>query len=307
MDEMKIGKTLRSLLACLSALPLAGAILLGDGPANAASIQSVRVDLDLFGPLGRIGQSTDFDETSAGDGEQLDDDVLAEVHETGAFSRGSLDRFGNLGFEGAIFSNALATTEARSADDAFVSPAVSLSRVTSRVIVDGGRFELLGADNSFMTLILKVTSSLLPLNEAEGARLAAKSILSFDMVENFGAAEVRNNGIPLNFTQSVDRGLNVLTIDPTFIEIDLGVAQPLEQFKIGYEVVLRADPNGAPEIMTWSYEDPMSVVFDTPTFTPIAAAVPAPPALLTALTGLAGLALISRRRQKAVTGSARPT
>ncbi len=256
--------------------------------AGATTIQGVRVQIE---PLpGAI--SFNADRTEAADGQAITRDVMTTLSEPGVFGQASMDRFGNVALSGSLFGGGRLEVRAEAAFDEFINPFPVSTQVTSQVIVDGGSFRLLGPSGTKLTYSLVVTSSLAPSRFAPPTGVRYETGFVYEALPTssgsggFGSASLVFTGDPLNVRTPSMPVANERILDFTVLEIDLGIAQPGERFRVAYASIFETlVETGFPEIVSFDYRDPLSVIYGAPVFTPLDTGPP------TALSAPAGIAL----------------
>ncbi len=255
------------------------AAFLAATPAAAAILQQVNISGDVA--------LSDFVEVPAGD--PVPRTVSVELSEPDARFSASIDPFGNVGLSGALFRSGAFTVSATITNDEFFNPFGFPVRASGKVIVDGGFLRVLGPKDA------KVSLRILTTGNGDGF----VSIVGLEMDSDFGTATLIEEFTPLNLTRPDQPVGNEIVIEPTVIDIDFGTLDPFEVLDVSYQALVEIETSGPTEIAEFAFSDPLSLSFESLTFTPIDSqiAMPSPPSALLLLGAFAGMVLGLRRRR----------
>lgn len=269
---------------CIAAL---ASIVASTAPqAQAASLQSVL--LSLFDTSGALLRE-ETDATAAPGEEPLPRTVDSALVGSDHSGLVELTPVGALSMSGALFSAGRLEIEAFSeASELIARP---FSRVIGTFVIDGGRINLLGPAGASARLTVEVQSSI-------RSRISGFEV-DLTMDDDFANST-------LSVLDTLAPGEELLTEGPTpdvgfrvdiptqVVTVDFGryLGGPLW---ISYRALIEIETSGPTEIASIEYRDPLSIIFEGPSFTPVGAPVPLPAPLAFLLSGIAALGFAAWR------------
>lgn len=267
-------------------------------PSQAIVIQTVRTTaLPAIGNPNIVSDS-EVAATPAG----INRDIFARSIDSGGLYdlSASAGRFGEVGLQGRTIVNGSFSSSVEILDNDIFNATTSPRRASANFIVDGGD----------MFLVAGVGSSLqfnLLLEAAVGGSISTvfDATVRLDIDAN-GATQFSTFGDSLGAQKSANPFSAEIPL--SFQSVELGIVAPNETLGLRYTAIFDADIKGFAELVVFGFSDPLtvgiqpaSIRFDPAVLEGVASVAPVPlPASAPLLAaGLAGLALVNRRRRKA--------